>query len=64
MLAEIHSRGFALFRDVDVELSSGMNVITGETGSGKSLFLSMIKALTGEKPSLVKEDSKTGNCCK
>lgn len=58
MLAEIHSKGFALFRDVEVELSSGMNVITGETGSGKSLFLSMIKALTGEKPSLVKEKSE------
>lgn len=58
MLAEIHSKGFALFDDIDVEFSSGMNVITGETGAGKSLFLSILKILTGEKPSFVNGKSE------
>ncbi len=58
MLAEIHSKGFALFDNIDVEFSNGMNVITGETGAGKSLFLSILKVLTGEKPSFIKEKSE------
>ena len=58
MLAEIHSKGFALFDDIDVEFSIGMNVVTGETGAGKSLFLSVLKVLTGERPPFVKGKSE------
>ncbi len=58
MLAEIHARNFVLFDEVDVDFSDHMNVVTGETGSGKSLFLSMLKALLGEKPPMAKKKSE------
>jgi len=58
VLAELHAKHFALFEDIDVEFSNGMNVVTGETGSGKSLFLSILKALVGEKNEFVTERSE------
>ena len=58
MLAEIHAKKFVLFDEVNVELSNGMNVVTGETGAGKSLFLSTLKALFGEKPPALNEKSE------
>ena len=58
MLAEIHARKFVLFDEINIEFSKGMNVVTGETGAGKSLFLSMLKVLFGEKPQLAKNRSE------
>lgn len=53
MLAEIHAKNFILFDEIEMELSDKMNVITGESGSGKSLFLSILKSLHGEKNEFV-----------
>ena len=58
MLAEIHAKNFVLFDEVDVDFSNRMNVITGKTGAGKSLFLSMLKVLLGEKPPMAKDKSE------
>ncbi len=52
MLEEIHIKNFVLFQEITVEFSKGLNVVTGETGAGKSLFLAALKALFGEKPSV------------
>lgn len=58
MIVELHARNFALFEDVDIEFSDKMNVITGESGSGKSLFLSILKSLLGEKNEFLTEKSE------
>ncbi|MBO4440745.1 AAA family ATPase [bacterium] len=42
-------KNFLIIRKVSIPLSSGFTAITGETGSGKSLFVSAMKALRGEK---------------
>ena len=39
MLRSLTVRGFALLEDVRVELEPGLNVVTGETGAGKSLLV-------------------------
>jgi len=49
MLEEIHVKNLALLEDVHVELEEGFNVITGETGAGKSLFVTSIALLMGSK---------------
>ncbi len=48
MLREVHARNFLLFKDVSVNFHPGFNVITGETGAGKSMFVRLLRSLFGD----------------
>jgi DNA repair protein RecN (Recombination protein N) len=48
MLREMHIRNCLLFRDTDISFDSGFSAITGETGAGKSMFVSLLRVLFGE----------------
>ncbi len=50
MLREIHIRNFALIEDARVRFGPGFNVLTGETGVGKSLVLGALNLLLGGRP--------------
>lgn len=49
MLELLRIRDLALIEDVELEFSATMNVLTGETGAGKSFILRAVDFLTGEK---------------
>ena len=49
MLEHLEIRNFALIENLCVDFSGGFNVITGETGSGKSIILGALGLLMGEK---------------
>jgi DNA repair protein RecN (Recombination protein N) len=49
MLDRLRIRQLAVVEDVAVELGPGLNVITGETGAGKSLLVQSINLLVGER---------------
>ncbi len=49
MLAWLSIQGLALVDSVDLEFGRGLNVLTGETGAGKSLVLGSIGLLLGER---------------
>ena len=49
MLELLRIRNLALIEDMELEFSSGLNVLTGETGAGKSFILKAINFLTGDK---------------
>ncbi|RLD14638.1 MAG: hypothetical protein DRI22_03055 [Caldiserica bacterium] len=49
MLKSLRIKGLAIIKDLDVEFSNGFNVFTGETGAGKTLIVSGIGLLKGEK---------------
>jgi len=49
MLTLLKIRNFALIDDLSVEFSDGLNLLTGETGSGKSIIVDSLSALTGER---------------
>ncbi|MCA9637818.1 MAG: AAA family ATPase, partial [Myxococcales bacterium] len=49
MLAYLHVRGLALLDDVALELGRGMNVLTGETGAGKSIIVDALMLLRGAR---------------
>ncbi|MCL2102921.1 MAG: DNA repair protein RecN [Syntrophorhabdaceae bacterium] len=49
MLIELIIRNLAIFEDVRVEFSPGLNVVTGETGAGKSILVEAIRLALGEK---------------
>ncbi|KRQ86820.1 DNA repair protein RecN [Caloramator mitchellensis] len=49
MLLELHIKNFALIDAVDLDFSEGLNILTGETGAGKSILIDSINFLLGEK---------------
>ncbi|HUF04783.1 MAG TPA: DNA repair protein RecN [Aridibacter sp.] len=57
MLTLLKIRNFALIDDLTVEFGEGLNLLTGETGSGKSIIVDSLAALTGERvySELIKE---------
>lgn len=51
MLIELRIRDYAVIDDVSVELAPGLNVISGETGAGKSIVVDALSLLLGERAS-------------
>ncbi|WP_448820717.1 DNA repair protein RecN [Cetobacterium sp.] len=51
MLKELKIENLAIIEKVDLEFKNGLIVLTGETGAGKSIILSGINLLIGEKAS-------------
>ena len=51
MLRHLRVTNFAILSDVEIELGPGMNVLTGETGAGKSLIVEAVKLLRGGRAS-------------
>ncbi len=49
MLKELYIKNLALFSEQHIIFGKGLNVITGETGSGKSLLLKSLALLRGDK---------------
>ena len=49
MLKQLKIKNFALLNDVEFELTKGFTVITGETGSGKSILLDALAFLLGKR---------------
>ncbi len=49
MLTRLEVKNFALIRDVGLDFSPGLNILTGETGAGKSIVLGALKLLLGER---------------
>lgn len=49
MLTQLHIKNFALIEDLTLEFSGQMNVLTGETGAGKSILIDAIRFVLGER---------------
>ena len=49
MLNKIHIQNYAIIEDLSVEFSSGLNIITGETGAGKSILMGALSLTLGER---------------
>jgi DNA repair protein RecN (Recombination protein N) len=56
MLIELSVRNLAIFRDVRVPFAPGLNIVTGETGAGKSILVEAVRLALGERadPTAVK----------
>jgi len=51
VLSHLRIKNIALIDDLELEFGSGLNLLTGETGSGKSIIVDSLAALTGERVS-------------
>lgn len=49
MLKSIYIKNYALFEEEKIEFSDGLNIITGETGAGKSIILGALSLILGER---------------
>lgn len=51
MLLELHVKNLALIERADVEFGEGLNILTGETGAGKSIIIGSVSMALGGKVS-------------
>jgi len=49
MLISLYIKHFGLIDEAEIELSSGLNVLTGETGAGKSIVLEALRVALGDR---------------
>jgi DNA repair protein RecN (Recombination protein N) len=61
MLKELHIRNYAIIKEVDIAFNNKLNIITGETGAGKSILMGALGLILGERAdtkSLMNADDK------
>ena len=51
MLSLLHIENIAIIESADIRFDSGLNVLTGETGAGKSIVIDAISAVLGQRTS-------------
>lgn len=51
MLLSLKIENIAIIENADIEFDAGLNVLTGETGAGKSIIIDSINAVLGERTS-------------
>jgi len=49
MLQELRIKNFAIIDELNLSFSKGLNILTGETGAGKSIILNAVHLLLGDK---------------
>ena len=49
MLSHLHIKNIALIDELDIDFTSGLNVMTGETGAGKSIIVDSMNLVLGER---------------
>lgn len=51
MLQELRIRNFAIIDDLQISFSPGLNIMTGETGAGKSIIIGAMSLILGDRTS-------------
>jgi len=60
MLQSLYVRDYALIEELEMEFGSGLNIITGATGAGKSILIGALSMILGERANtdVVRSDAK------
>lgn len=61
MLVNLHVKNLALIEEADVEFGTGLNILTGETGAGKSILLGSMQLILGGRISkeMIRQNSSS-----
>ncbi len=62
MLSSISIQNYALIDKADIEFKSGLSIITGETGAGKSILLGALSLIMGQRADLEVLRDKNQKC--
>ena len=49
MLSQVRIQNYALIDDIRIEFAEGLNVLTGETGAGKSILIDALRLCFGDR---------------
>ena len=49
MLQKLHIQNYAIIDELEIEFSKNLNVVTGETGAGKSIVMGALSLVLGER---------------
>ncbi len=49
MLKKLHIQNYAIIDEIDIQFSNQLNIITGETGAGKSILMGALSLILGER---------------
>ncbi len=52
MLSSLYIKNYALIEEINIEFHPGLNIITGETGAGKSILIDAVSMALGERASV------------
>ena len=58
MINLLHIKNIGIIDELNINLNKGFNVLTGETGAGKTLIIGALKILSGERFSKEIEENK------
>jgi len=60
MLQSIYIRNYALISELEIDFNKGLNIITGETGAGKSILMGALSLILGQRAdtSVLKDKSQ------
>lgn len=62
MLQHLHIQNYALIENLAIDFAEGFSVLTGETGSGKSIILGALGLLLGERANLYSIGNREKKC--
>ncbi len=62
MLKTLHIQNYALINELDIRFDSGLTIISGETGAGKSILLGALALILGQRADIQVLLNKTKKC--
>lgn len=62
MLKKLHISNYVLIKNLDVDFTNGLSIITGETGAGKSILLGALGLVLGERADAKTLSDKNKKC--
>jgi len=62
MLQSLYIQNYALINELEIDLKNGLNIITGETGAGKSILLGALSLILGQRADTTVLKDKSKKC--
>lgn len=62
MLSELHIKNYAIIDNIEIKLSKGLNIVTGETGAGKSIIMGALGLILGNRADSSVLKNNEGKC--
>ena len=62
MLQKLHIRNYAIIEELVISFSKSMNIITGETGAGKSILMGALNLILGQRADIAVLQNKHQKC--
>ena len=63
MLQKLHIQNYAIITDLEINFSVKLNIITGETGAGKSILMGALNLILGERADSAVLNKKEKKIC-